>query len=264
MKKVLILFLILLISIDLVAENGIYLKNETIDSKGKKSTGEIFITPTKLKMSTVDHKKRASDILFFNDTKLMQMVDHKKEEVTEITKEDMAKMKAQMDEVKKQLDEINQQLEDMPEGQRKMMKGIMSGQIESLMKKGNMIEIKYTKTGRTDKINGWNCEEYIATMNDEKISEVWVTNFSNIDFKMSDFKIMYDYAEYMTSFTGDFLKGLNFKGIEPDYDGYPIKTITFYKDKQISETFVLEYKRMDINNSVFTVPADYDKEKAFK
>lgn len=258
------LFIIILVSINLFAENGIYIKNETIDSKGKKSSGEIFITQTKLKMSTVDHKNRASDILFFNDTKLMLMVNHKKEEVSEITKEDMLKMKAKMNEIKKQLDEINMQLEKAPEAQREMMRKIMGGQIEALMTKGNMIEIKYSKTGKSDKINGWTCDEYIATMNDEKISEVWVTNFSNIDFEMSDFQVMYDYAEYMTSFTGDFLKGLNFKGIEPDYEGYPIKTITFYKDKQISETIILEYKRMDINNNVFTVPADYDKEKTFK
>lgn len=264
MKKILMILIIILVSLNLFAESGIYIKNESIDSKGKKSSGEIFITPTKLKMSTNDHKNRASDILFFNDTKLMLMVNHKNEEVSEITKEDMAKMKAQMDEVKKQLDEINMQLENAPEAQREMMKKIMGGQIEALMKKGNMIEIKYSKTGRSDNLNGWRCDEYIATMNDEKISEVWVTNFSNIDFEMSDFQIMFDYAEYMTNFTGDFLKGLNFKGIEPDYEGYPIKTISFYNDKQIYETIILEYKRMDFNNDVFTVPADYDKEKAFK
>jgi hypothetical protein len=112
--------------------------------------------------------------------------------------------------------------------------------------------INFKKTGRTEKINGYNCEEYV--MSSEGMMKLngnlWVTK----DFDVAEYGPFKEFAE-------SFLKGM--KADNPP-EGMTIRSNTKMNmmGKEVSATNeVQNVSREPVPDSVFVIPPDYKTEE---
>lgn len=263
MRNFFICTLMFVISVAAYAESGFVFKSETIDDDGDKLFTEGYISDSRMKFAMTDEDNNVTEMMFFNDSKLILFIDHDDEEIMELTKEDMEKMKAQLEEAKKEYEKMMAQMEEMPAAQRDMMKGMMGDKILG----GASIPIEYTKFDETQTINGWNTTKHIGTRDGATISEIWAAPPEQFNITIDDFKILTDFADYMQSMMGDMFvdmtEGFGFDTFDSSIDGFPVRTLTFDDDEVESTTTLQEITKTNLTDAMFVVPDDYDREKAF-
>lgn len=263
MRNFLICALMFVISAAAFAESGFVFKSEAIDDDGDKSFTEGYISDSRMKFTMTDEDNEVTEMMFFNDSKLLLLIDHDDEEITELTKEDMDKMKAQLAEARKEYDKMMAQMEEMPAAQRDMMKGMMGDK----MMGAASIPIEYTKFNETETINGWNTTKYVGSREGEAVSEIWAAPPSQLNITHDDFKILSDFGDYMKSMIGDMFgdmaEGFSFDTFDSSINGFPVRTILFDGDDVESTTTLQEIKKTNLTDAMFVVPEDYDREKAF-
>ncbi len=192
--------------------------------------------------------------LFRQDQGVFWMIDLKNKTYTEMTRQDLQKIKSRMEEASRQFEE---QMKNMPPEQRQMMEQAMAGKMPH-----NAPEVSYQKVATEETVNQWVCDKYEETREGHKQSDVWTTDWKNLGLQPEDFNALKETGEFFSELAqgvGSFYK-VGDKPDEHHYVGVPIKTIGYSGDRITNTQELKQISRQDFDASLFELPAGYTKQ----
>jgi hypothetical protein len=194
-------------------------------------------------------------MVFLGQEKVLDILDHDKKKVTEVTEADA---KALAD----QLAQAQQAMASMPPAIRDKMKSAMMGKMPGAAPR------TVKPMGKTQEINGYATTGYLVTVEGSTDqTEVWATDPKALGFTKEDLTAFADLAAFMqTMLPGldtmrDLIKNYD-KPSANDVPGVPVPTIQRDKDgKEAWRSELVSVKHDPVPASKFTVPDGYKKEK---
>ncbi len=241
--------------------SGVYFEGTTRSANGSvQDKSIIYLSGDRMRVE--NSGKQGADapdaIIFRQDKQVMWLIDKGEGTYSEITKEDLKKMKAKIDEGMKMMQE---QMKNMPPEQRKMMEEMLAKQMPGQMMQQE--KTKFKKTGSDASFKTWRCDKYAGYKGDVQSAEVLTITPSQAGFSMDDFKIMKGFADFFAPLgldTNEFLMiNSDESGSEGQFDGIPVKYVNMENGK-IKDTFELD-KIESRNNpgSLFELPKNLEK-----
>ena len=171
-------------------------------------------------------------------------------------------MKGQMDKTKSMMDDV---MKNLTKEQREMIEkaqkksGNKMGQL-GMMKQTPVTELRKTSDKGTK--NGYPCVKYEVLRDGQKIQDLWVTDWSNIDGgdEAEDaFGAMRDFYNELVDSLGDFGN----MGPYDEFDfaeGFPVVTMGYGDDGSLDdESWLKRTRRQRIDPSAFEPPSGYKR-----
>ena len=156
------------------------------------------------------------------------------------------------------IDKMQEALKNMPPALQEKMQGMMQLQAPK------QPDIIYKKVASDEKINQWVCTKYEGLTNDQKVTEVWTTEWKKLGLSEEDLKGFSQIGDFFKSM----MKNMSFfykvgtdEKAENMYFGFPIKTVNYEKDKPTDKYEIKEIKEQELSSTTFEVPKGYKKEK---
>lgn len=197
--------------------------------------------------------------IFRGDKDVFWFIDNEDRTYTELTREDIQKMKAQLEETSKMFEE---QMQNLPPEQRKMMESMMGGKMPE-----KPPELKYKKIASGQKIGQWTCDEYVGYLDGQKHAEVWTTPWKDLGLSSEDFDAMKQMSSFFEEFSKDaaHLFKVGDESAKKDaegrlYSGMPVKMIGYSGDQQTYKLELKEVKKQDCPASLFELPEGLKKQ----
>ena len=245
-----------IIAIASLASAGIIMTTQLQDLKNAKAQPMNQSTYLEKDLIRMDMKADKSDMsmIFRGDKELFWMVDHKKKSYTEMTKEDLEKIQKMAEDAMKTMQEA---MKNLPQGMQNKMQGIMPG----TEKKS---EIIYKKVASGEKVNQWVTDKYEGTRDGKKEMDAWTTDWKKLGLKPEDltgFEQMGNFFSSMMKNMSWYYKVGNDEKATGMYFGFPVKTVSYDKEKPASQYEIKEIKQEELNPTVFEAPQGYKKEK---
>jgi hypothetical protein len=161
----------------MACQAGLVINMESRDLREGKAaqTMKMYISGKMINMDVVTEEHKGTTI-FRGDKDLFWTIDHQNKEYTEITRETMEAMGRSMGAA---LDQMKEQMANMPAEQRAMMEQMMQGQTE-MMNQAASKPLTLKKTGKKKKIGGFACTLYECYQGEEKVREMWMTDWKGI------------------------------------------------------------------------------------
>jgi hypothetical protein len=202
-------------------------------------------------------------VIFRQDKGLFWMIDPKAATYMEITKEDLQKMKAKLDEAKTMMDE---QMKGLPPEQKQMMEKMMKGRMPMMQQAAGASKATYKKVASGEKVNQWVCAKYAGYRDDQKVKEVWTTDWKSLGLTPETFKLMKDLSEFFEGFAKDLASSFDKIGSEEwekeqGYTGIPVKTLSYADGQLRSTTEVTEVRQEKLAASLFELPTGLTKKE---
>lgn len=239
---------------------ALVISSTTLDQKAKPTTSKAYLKDDKMAVETGDDKQQQM-MLFDAEKETFYMINHKKKEYTEMTRQDLEALAAMM---QQQMAAMEKQLEMMPESQRAMIREKMGAAFGVGQKPA-----AYSVDEKGVQVKGWKTDKYIGSADGQKQSEIYIAKFSELGQKPEDFEVMGKFfnliKEYMQGMSknmpalsiGFFGEGM------PDYDdGVPVKTIMYNAQQEaISTSTVDSIEEESVEEHIFSVPDNYKKKE---
>ncbi len=221
----------------------------------EKLTHTAYLEKDRLRVD-IKGEKTDMSVIFKSDKERFFFLNHKNKSYTEITKEEIKRIKEKMEEGIK---EMEKSLKNLPPEQRKMVEEMMKNKM-----KPEVPKITYKKVA-SEKINQWVCDKYEGWEKKEKREDLWVTDWSKIGLKAEDAKAFAEMAEFFA----EMMKGSSLpfyqSGKEEkkgeSFSGLPVRTIGYEKGEKRFWTELKEVKRETFKPEIFEIPKGYKKEK---
>jgi len=232
-------------------------EQESYDQPGKEA---MTVYMDKDRMRTETKGGSADQVFIFRgDKKLYWMIDNRERTYTEITREDLKKLKGKMDEATRTLDE---QMKNMPPEQRKMMEAMMK---DRMPKQPPKTVFRKVASGVT--VNRWVCDQYDGVIGGEKKEEVWTADPGQFDLRPEEVQVFDSLREFSEEFSK---QGMPFYRIEKekgkkgdDYTGVPVRMIRFSRGKKVERMELTGVQRKEVAPSMFELPAGYKKKEMY-
>ncbi|MFH1862770.1 MAG: DUF4412 domain-containing protein, partial [bacterium] len=224
--------------------------SQSSDQPDKTQTQKIYISLDRMRFED----ESGYIAIFRQDKKVFWMLDDQKKTYTEMTERDLQEMKRTLDEASRQMAE---QMKDLPPEQRQMMEAMMAGKMTQ-----KAPEIVYQKVASGERIGSWVCDKYEGSSEGKKKSEVWTTDWQQLDLKSSDFQVLKEMGEFFARLAPE---ATSFYPMEESseksvYSGVPVKTISYSDDMASRTSELKELRTEEFNAALFELPAEYKKE----
>lgn len=234
------------------AAGGVHILSvhESLTEKKEPMMVNLWIEKDKVRMEGMGE----GYMIYRADKKLFWMVNEKEKSYTEMTEKDLEQLAGKMDEAMKKL---NEQMAKMPPEQREMMEKMMKGMKGA---QGNAAGAKttYKKIG-SDKVNGWDCDNYEGTQDGLKRTEMCISTSKKTDISEADVQVLKDMAAMFSKM----MKSVSQFMPDPKETtlpkGLPVRTIAYHDGKATSRSEVKEIKKESIPAAKFDVPAGLAK-----
>jgi len=127
----------------------------------------------------------------------------------------------------------------------------------------NKAELKIAKSLALD--NAFN-ETWKGYSNNQKVEDVWTTDWKQFGFSADDFRVFQDLADTFKSLAsrvGASFFQFGTEGVETEelYSGVPVRRISYLNGKPHQKHEVTEVSRQNFEDSLFEVPKGYRKSK---
>jgi len=196
-------------------------------------------------------------IIFRGDKNMFWVINKDKNSYTEMTQDDMKKLKEQMDNMQKMMEE---QMKNLPEEQRKMMEQMMP----SGMGNTKVVKTDYKKKASGQQVGKWTCDQYEGFKEGKKTSEMWTASWDQIGIQREDvsgFKKMVEFFEVISQDAMEIMKvGSEEWELEQGISGIPVKWTDFMDGQQSSQGEMKEIIKKDLDSSLFELPSGLEKE----
>jgi len=224
-------------------------------SRAEKATMTVYLDRDRMRTETRG-KDLDQTFIFRGDKKLYWMIDKKEGTYTEISKNDLKKMKNKMGEAKRAYEE---QMKNIPPEQRKMMEAMMKNQMPI-----ELPRITYKKKASGVKVNRWICDQYDGYREREKTEEIWTADVGQFDFRPEEFQVFNDIRELAEEFSKESLPFYRIeaeKGKKGDgFSGVPVKMIGFSGGKREQTMELKKVQRRDHSPSLFELPGGLQRQ----
>lgn len=206
-----------------------------------------------------------SSIIFRGDRDLFWIIDHEEKTYTEITREDLRRLKQKMQQMYKITEK---RLSRLSPERREKMKSMLKARMGR-----THARISYKKTGSNIKVNQWICDKYMGTAMGEKKKDVWTTHWQNLNLRAGDFSVMVKMSDFFMELAGAFANmrtpirsSIDFKvgskkwAQESGYYGVPVKIITYSNGSKQRMFQIKKIIRQKLDPSIFNPPTGYKKQ----
>jgi hypothetical protein len=238
---------------------GVYIESTNKFSDDNVETAKIYIEKDRIRAESSGTEDNMITI-FREDKGLFWVVNLDKKTYSELTKEDLEKLKKQMDDAFKQMEE---QFKNMPPEQRKMMEKMMPEQARKAMDRP--IKAEYKKKSSGEKVNKWTCSHYEGYVEGKKTSDLWTTDFKKLGIDASDLTGLNAMGKFFEVITKDieelYMIGSEHYEKEGGFSGMPVKIID-YENGSVVQT--MEMQKIDSKSfdaAIFELPSGLKKEK---
>ena len=194
----------------------------------------------------------------------MLIVDHGGKGYFVMDQQTMSGMADQMNLVMQQM---RAQLKNMPPERRAM--------VEKMMKSRGNIGVQaqpprpvaeVTRTGESDTVNGYPCVKYEVTRGGQKVRELWVTDWDNVEGGDEAVVAMVAMAKFGEELLSAASGSVPFKLPETPFveidkmNGFPVSTRSFDNGRLTNETTLRSSRRQAIDPAAFEPPSGYRKQ----
>ena len=261
---------------------GVVFQVETTYHSGspRSESSQMSIEGKNLKMEILpgdsgESGKVKDEAIFRGDRREMVVVDHNDKSYMVIDKEAIGKIKGQVESAKEMMGNIQipkEVLEQMPEAERKKIEELMKQQGIGKGATGDFAKPKevFRKTSDRGKKQGYPCVKYEVLQNGEKIRELWVTDWDNIDGgdeAKEAFEELNKFFEELMDSLGDMFgeEGGGFPGSDNQFgdffetDGFPVVTRSFEGGELEEEHVLRSATRRTLDPADFEPPAGYKR-----
>jgi hypothetical protein len=276
------LVLLPLLGLGLLSSNpGAVFKIEVTDhsqSPPRVEETEVQVEGKMLKMTVPSKKGNDGAMIYRGDRGEMIIVDDKNRSYMvfdEAMVEEMGRKMEEAREAMKNMQIPEEVLKRMPKEQREEMEKMMKGRLGE--QPGGMGDMErprreYRKTDERATMEGYPCVKYEVFLNDEKVQELWVTDWDNVEGGeelRAAFEDMAAFFEKMTAAVGKSLfgeeGGFLGEGNDPlggfmEVDGFPVVTRDFDDGDLDSEAVLKSARRRTIDPAEFEPPSGYKRQ----
>lgn len=245
-------YFVLTIAFTIASFSGVKLEYNYYEGgdESNSSVNSVIMTSNEMLLENNSSDGKVT-MLYNSDADKITVVMHSTEMYMILTKKKLESLKKQLNGY---MDQMKQQLANLPDAQRQQMEKMIEQQM------GGMSKTEYTvsKTGNSQKINGWNTDKYEFKADGSITSEIWATDFSELGINENDFAIMKNFS----AFSSSMLDGLPntkkdpFSAIYEEFKGLPVKTI-HKTTNSITELSKVENYDGKVN---FTIPEGYTEQ----
>jgi len=236
------------------AANGLVISVKSTKG-GATSTDQIQIDANHMRTQMARGGSVENTMVFDGVKQSMYIIDDSKKTYSEITKEDLDRIAAQMQSMMASIPpEQRAQIEAMMRGGRggRGMPGMPTAAAKPTFK----------KTG-TDKVGKWTCDKYEGYEGEKKTSEVCTVPSSAFGLTDSDFAVTKQFAKFFSGIMPQMSSQVFSLGSLEDrgFVGVPVRTISYGADGSVQGTTeVSDISHQNIPDSTFALPAGYQKQ----
>jgi uncharacterized protein DUF4412 len=242
-----------LMAAPLAAADGILIVQKTT-SDGSTQTHQIQIEKSRMRAEGAGQGPEKQVIVFDGAKQILWMINYDRKTYSEITKDDVDRMAAQLNDV---MSQVQSQLGNLPPEQRARIEAMMRGR--SMAAGVTQAKTEYRKTG-SDKVGKWTCDKYEGYRSEQKVSELCTVEPQALGFTAGDFDVSRQLAAFFAKMVPQGADRLFRIGTaeEQGFSGVPVRQITFSPRQTTSE--LSEVSRQNFPASTFEVPAGFTKE----
>lgn len=207
----------------------------------------------------------SSSVIFDSSASVMTTIDHDAREYFVLDEATVQGIAGQMTDVMQQMQDA---LKDLPPEQRAMAEQMMKQRMGSMTQSAPAAErVKLQKTGKSDSVNGYDCDIYELIEAGQKRQDMCVTDWSNVeggrDFqqnvkKMSaffnDLRQAYEESGFNLGSTGDAMSYLD------EVDGFPARVREYDGGSVTNETTLVSSESQSIDSAMFSAPDGYTQQ----
>lgn len=240
---------------------AVVMSSTTLDRNDKETTSKAYILEDKV-LTESSGDRDGAITLFDAGQETFYIINHKKKEYTEMTREDMEALSAMVGEQMKMLE---QQLANLPEAQREAVRKQMSASFGQQQQES----IDYQKEASGEMVEGWRTEKYVGMEGDQKKSEIYIASYEDLGQDKSDFKalekffsMMQDFAKAMNQNTPITAFGFFDESMPAFTEGIPVKSI-FYNDQGeiFTSSTISSIEEESVDEALFEIPENYKKKQ---
>jgi len=235
------------------AANGVVISMKM--TKGASTTtDQIQLDANHMRTEMAGRTGGQNTVVFDGVKQAMYIIDDGKKTYSEITKEDLDRVAAQMQGMIAQLTtEQRAQAEAMMRGRGgRGLPGMGASAPKPTFKKVG-----------TDKVGKWTCDKYEGYEGEKKTSEVCTVPSTALGLSDSDFAVTKQFAKFFSGLMPQMSTNVFSLGSLEDrgFVGLPIRTITYGADGSVASTSELtDITHQNIPDSTFAPPAGYAKQ----
>jgi uncharacterized protein DUF4412 len=235
------------------AANGLVISMKSTNG-GATVTHQIQLDANHMRTQMAGRGGGENAFVFDGVKQAMYIIDDTKKTYTEITKEDLDRMAAQMQAA----------MASIPPEQRAQVEAMMRGRGGRGMPGMGAPAPKPTfkKTG-TDKIGKWTCDKYEGYEGDRKTSEVCTVAPSALGLSESDFAVTKQFAKFFSGIMPQMSDRVFSLGSLEDrgFVGVPVRSISYGADGSVTGTTELtDISHQNVPDSAFAPPSGYAKQ----
>ena len=251
--------IIMLLAINLTgyAANGVKITSNTKNlNNGNVSVTNIYLTSDKV---LVENKGGSDNGTFmFNAAKEeFSYIDHNKKQYYFFDKP--------------ALDELKTQVKTMVMMMKQFASPEQREKLDKMLNPNGTGGTEFKATGKTTKINKWSTKQYEGTADGNKITEMYIADFSTVKLSKNDFKAMQSLVTYFKVNlseivallpAGGSFSQIGFDDSSPIFkEGIPVKTISFKNGTADNENLVKSVSKENLKDSIFEIPAGYTRQQ---
>jgi hypothetical protein len=227
------------------AGNGVLIVQKTT-SGTTQTTHQIQIEQTRMRAEMADQAGTQRAMIFDGARQVMLIVNPDRKSYSEITKDDVDRMGAQMQDM----------MAKVPPEMRAKVEEMMKGRGMS----GAPVKTEYKKTG-TDKVGKWTCDKYDGYQNGQKTSEVCTVEPSALGLAAGDFAVTSQFAAFFEKLVPQsMVQVFNLGQAQAGgFSGLPVRSISTTGGRTVTSE-ITDVSRQTFPDSVFAVPAGFQKE----
>jgi hypothetical protein len=245
-----------LLGVSTYAANGVVISMKTTTGASS-ATSQIQLDANHMRAEMAGRGGAQNTVVFDGAKQAMFLIDDSKKTYSEITKDDLDKLAAQMQ-------QMQSAMANVPPEQRAQIEAMMRGRGGRGMPGMGAPAAKptYKKTG-SDKVGKWSCDKYEGYEGDRKTSEVCTVAPTALGLTASDFDITKQFAKFFSGIMPQMSDRVFSLGSLEDrgFVGVPIRTISYGADGGVQGTSELtDITHQNIPDSTFAPPSGYAKQ----
>jgi hypothetical protein len=228
--------------------------------RGTAGPATMYLDGDRMRVDTPDRNEHATSVILDAGGKRFIMLDEKDKTYTELTDQDMKRMRERVEAARAQMQE---RMKNMPPDQRKRMEEVMAGMGAPGVAPAKPPQLKFERLGEKKTVNGFACEMYRVLEDGKPHEEDCISPWSAGLLQKSDMAGLRKFSEEMAkNFAG--MGGGNRAGFDrlDKYPGLPISRVPLEAGgTRGEEEQIKSVKRGSIEAAKFAVPAGFTKKE---
>ncbi len=255
---------------------GVVFEVETTDHTQEEPRSEpieIRAEGKNLTMSIPQAQGSPDSMVYRGVPREMLVIQHASQTYMKIDEE---AVKAMASQVSSAMSQIEEAMANIPEKQRAMMEKLLQERMPPPAAEQEKPSLEFRKTGERATKNGYPCTKYEVMEAGRKRSELWVTDWSNVEGGADVAAAFEDMADFFSDLIhslpqsgGGFGGGLSGLAAGPimglrEIDGFPVVTREFGEDGSlVGESELRSARRETIDPDAFEPPSGYKRQEMF-